>query len=109
MTKRKALATSGVLLLAVSFDLATISAAEIAWGDAVNGLRLGVSIRDGSLPSEQRPTFTVVIQNISRRLLWIPNPTAFVPAKHPRVDGLFQRPLFPLIEAVRGNAPTYSS
>src|SRR6266568_5244140 len=92
MTKRIALATSGVLLLAVSFELATTSAAEIAWGDAVNGLRAGVSIPDGSLPSEQRPMFTVVIQNISRRPLWIPSPTAFVPAKHPRVDAFFQRP-----------------
>lgn len=85
-----------------------LHAQEVAWGDSVNGLRIGITSFNLSTPANQPPVFTVILKNTSNHRLTIPAASAYIEHSHPRVTGWRTQPLHPLIEKVKGAEATYS-
>ncbi len=74
-------------------------AAEVKWGDPVNGLRLGVESAVSEIPSDKDPTFTVRVQNVSDHAITIPSPDTFLPK--PDRDFYKNRHQAPLMAVVK--------
>ena len=81
---------------------------EIAWGDAVDGLRVGITYTKTRIASDEPLMFTVTIKNTSDHALTIPAPEAYMPKAREDMKGFHARPLHPQIEKVSGADKSYS-
>ncbi|MGD0089922.1 MAG: HEAT repeat domain-containing protein [Planctomycetota bacterium] len=79
-----------------------VCAAEQAWGESTNGLRVGISCAVAESPADKQPKFTVRLKNVSENEIFIPGPEAILPLGAPHRPGYRAGPLKPVIVCVRG-------
>jgi hypothetical protein len=79
-----------------------------AWGEWRGGLRVGISCEKTEYSADQRPLFTVRIQNDSEKNIYIPGPESYFEFGAPKEKGYHARPLRPQLTTISGTDATYS-
>lgn len=91
----------GLFFLAC-FDRSTLLFAEdkIAWGEEVNGLRIGIVNPIATATSDQELKFNIIVQNVSQQPITLPTPDTFVRWKRSPEDKYHGTPLTPVIKEI---------
>jgi len=72
------------------------------WGEAVDGLRIGVACGPERGPRYNRPTFAVIFENAGQTELVLPDPSAWMATEEPTT---WAHPLRAVVETVQGREP----